>query len=52
MAIKLSRVVTYGQKNPHIKSCYLLNKWSRDKCKTLYLAAGEPQVQSSKFKVR
>ena len=37
MAIKLSRVVNYGKKTPHTKSRYLLIKWSRDKCKTLYL---------------
>ena len=37
MAIRLGRVVTYGQKTPHIKSCYLLFKWFHDKCKILYL---------------
>ena len=37
MAIKLGRVVTYGQKTPHIKSRYFLIKWSREKCKTWYL---------------
>ena len=35
MAIKLCRVVTYGQKTPHTKSPCLLIKWSRDKCKIL-----------------
>ena len=37
MAIRLGRVVTYGQKTPHIKSCYLLFKWFHDKCKILHL---------------
>ena len=37
MAIKLSRVVTYGQQTSHTKSRCLLIKWSLDKCKTLYL---------------
>ena len=39
MAIKLGRVVTYGQQTSHTKSRYLLIKWSRDKCKTLYLTS-------------
>ena len=37
MATKLSRVVTYGGGTPTSKLCNLLNTWSRDKCKTLYL---------------
>ena len=30
-------MVTYGHNTLHTKSRYLLIKWSRDKCKTLYL---------------
>ena len=37
MAIKFGRGVTYRQKTPRTKSGYILIKWSRDKCKTLYL---------------
>ena len=37
MAIKLCRVVTYGQQTSHTRSRCLLIKWSLDKCKTLYL---------------
>ena len=37
MAIKLCRVVTYGQQTSYTRSRCLLIKWSLDKCKTLYL---------------
>ena len=37
MATKLGKMVTYCWKTPPTKSCDLLIKWSRDKCKILYL---------------
>ena len=40
MAIKFGRGVTYRQKTPRTKSGYILIKWSRGKCKTLYLLFG------------
>ena len=37
IATKLCKVVIYCQKTTPTKSCDVLIKWSRDKCKALYL---------------